>query len=247
MFSSIRGRAISRRGAVGLIGAAAMSTVVSCSAQARTAKSHNAADPAPAKVPDADAAWRRLAAGNKRFAAGRPTHPHQAADWRRGIVAEQHPFACVLGCVDSRVSPELVFDQGLGDLLIARTAGEVLDEAVIGSVEYGVAHLGIPLVVVLGHADCGAVKATIEAVRGEGHARGDVAALVHAIEPAVRATRADEDPERYLAACVAEQARRVARSLAERSELIERAVKQQKTRVVSATYDLRSGRATLLS
>ncbi|MQA27626.1 MAG: carbonic anhydrase [Micromonosporaceae bacterium] len=206
-------------------------------AEPSTGGSRRAAGPRP----DADDAWRRLVAGNERFADGQATHPRQAAARRRSLVGQQRPIACVLGCVDSRVPPELVFDQGLGDLLIARTAGQVLDEAVIGSAEYGVAHLGVPLVVVLGHANCGAVTAAVEAVRG------DVAAVVQAIEPAVRATRVDDDPKVYLAACVAEQARRVATGLVERSALISDAVEREQTTVVAAMYDLRSGRVRRLT
>ncbi|MFD8150740.1 carbonic anhydrase, partial [Streptomyces sp. NPDC059720] len=104
-------------------------------------------------------AWRELAAGNRRWRAYRERHPHEDPATRRTLTAGQHPFAVVLGCIDSRVPPELVFDQGLGDLMTVRTAGEVLDEAVLGSVAYGVLELGIPLVVVLGHQSWGAGRA----------------------------------------------------------------------------------------
>jgi carbonic anhydrase len=126
-------------------------------------------------------------------------------------------------------------------VLTVRTAGQVLDDAVIGSIEFGVAHLGIPLVVVLGHTNCGAVQATIEVVHGDEHVRGEVSMLIRAIEAAVLATPPNPDPDAFLAACVHEQARRIALELPERSEVVADAVKAGKTRVVAATYDLQSG------
>ncbi|KPI23872.1 carbonic anhydrase [Actinobacteria bacterium OV320] len=111
----------------------------------------------------AEAALRELAAGNRRWRTFRERHPDETPAVRRSLTTGQQPFALVLGCIDSRVPPELVFDQGLGDLMTVRSAGEVLDEAVLGSVAYGVLELDIPLVVVLGHQSCGAVKATVQA------------------------------------------------------------------------------------
>lgn len=193
-------------------------------------------------LPKPNQAWRILAAGNDRFAAGKATHPHQSTGRRERLVSGQHPFACVLGCVDSRVPPELIFDQGFGDLLTVRSAGEVLDDAVVGSVEYGVVHLGIPLVVVLGHIGCGAVEAAVELVHGRGELHGDVSAVVHAIESTVRATKPDADAERFLAACVAAQAERVATELRERSYAIDTAIGEGRMLVKPVVYDIRSGR-----
>ncbi|MEV7002248.1 carbonic anhydrase [Streptomyces sp. NPDC093982] len=107
-------------------------------------------------------ALRELAAGNRRWRTFRQRHPDESPAVRQSLTSGQHPFALVLGCIDSRVPPELVFDQGLGDLMTVRSAGEVLDEAVLGSVAYGVLELDIPLVMVLGHQSCGAVKAAVE-------------------------------------------------------------------------------------
>ncbi|MER5942089.1 carbonic anhydrase [Streptomyces sp. NPDC001928] len=108
-------------------------------------------------------ALRELAAGNRRWRTFRQQHPNESPAVRQSLTSGQHPFALVLGCIDSRVPPELVFDQGLGDLMTVRSAGEVLDEAVLGSVAYGVLELDIPLVLVLGHQSCGAVKAAVAA------------------------------------------------------------------------------------
>jgi carbonic anhydrase len=138
----------------------------------------------------ARAALTELLAGNRRYATGRSRHPHEGRARRHVLAAEQHPFAVVVGCIDSRVPPELVFDQGLGDLLCIRTAGQVLDEAVLGSVQYGVEVLGIPLVLVLGHERCGAVAATIQHLRTGAPVPGHLALLVDEIVPAARRTRA---------------------------------------------------------
>ncbi|MFJ5262403.1 carbonic anhydrase [Streptomyces sp. NPDC088387] len=108
-------------------------------------------------------ALAELAAGNRRWRTLTQTHPHESAAVRHTLTTGQQPFALVLGCIDSRVPPELVFDQGLGDLMTVRSGGQVLDEAVLGSVAYGVLELNIPLVVVLGHQSCGAVRAAVEA------------------------------------------------------------------------------------
>ncbi|MFI6938158.1 carbonic anhydrase [Streptomyces sp. NPDC050418] len=145
---------------------------------------------APGDLPrTAEQALRRLRAGNRRYAEVHAEHPHESRQWRRAVAVAQHPFAVVLGCIDSRVPPELVFDQGLGDLLVIRTAGHVLDEAVLGSVQYSVEELGVPLVVVLGHERCGAVTAAVAHVRDGGRVHGHLARVVDAIAPAARASR----------------------------------------------------------
>ncbi|WP_374196665.1 carbonic anhydrase [Streptomyces sp. ISL-96] len=108
-------------------------------------------------------ALRELAAGNRRWRTFQQGHPHETPYVRQSLASGQHPFAVVLGCIDSRVPPELVFDQGLGDLMTVRSAGGVLDEAVLGSIAYGVLELGVPLILVLGHQSCGAVSAAVRA------------------------------------------------------------------------------------
>jgi carbonic anhydrase len=195
----------------------------------------------------ADDSWRKLADGNARFATDRQIHPHQQLAWRQTLLAGQQPFACVLGCADSRVSPELVFDHGLGDLFTVRTVGEVLDDAVVGSIEYAVAHLNVPLVVVLGHAGCGAVKAAIELVNGSGEATGAVSTVARAIEATVRATPAEPSDAAFLAACVRNQARRVGAELTERSAALRESVRRRSVVISSAVYDLRTGEVRLLA
>ncbi|MFI1764370.1 carbonic anhydrase [Streptomyces sp. NPDC020800] len=149
-----------------------------------------ASGPRPRPSLTAPGALDELLAGNRRYAADRPRHPHDDAGRPRLPAAAHHPFAVIVGCVDSRVPPELVFDQGLGDLLCTRTAGQVLDEAVLGSVQYGVEELGVPLVLVLGHERCGAVAATLEHLRTGAPVPGHLELLVDEIVPAAHRTRA---------------------------------------------------------
>ncbi|MFF7813406.1 carbonic anhydrase [Streptomyces sp. NPDC007945] len=131
------------------------------------------------------AALRELYAGNRRWRTFRERHPHETRAVRTEVVSGQHPFAVVLGCIDSRVPPELVFDQGLGDLIAVRSAGEVLDEAVLGSVAYGVLDLGIPLVMVLGHQSCGAVSAAVHADETGETLPAHIQYLAEQIKPAI--------------------------------------------------------------
>ena len=136
-------------------------------------------------MPTPDQALERLLAGNQRYVAARQKYPDQTAARRAELSGGQHPFAIVLGCADSRVPPEVIFDQGLGDLFVVRVAGNVVDDVVLGSIEYAAAHLHTSLVVVLGHSKCGAVGATIAGGELEGH----LPDLAAAIQPAVDQAR----------------------------------------------------------
>ncbi|GAA4288743.1 carbonic anhydrase [Georgenia daeguensis] len=130
-------------------------------------------------------AWQRLQDGNARFVADAMQHPSQGAAHRAAVAKEQHPYAVLFGCSDSRVAAEIIFDQGLGDLFVVRTAGHVLDTTVIGSIEYGVDILGAPLVVVLGHDRCGAVGAATEALMTGKMPTGFVRAVVDRVIPSL--------------------------------------------------------------
>jgi carbonic anhydrase len=129
-----------------------------------------------------------LKEGNRRYTSGNPQHPHQWSESRTKVTKGQHPFAVILGCADSRVPPEIVFDQGLGDLFVLRVAGNLIGDFGLGSIEYAVKNLTVRLVVVLGHQGCGAVKAAKAAIAAGGKARGHIQSLVTAIRPAVEAT-----------------------------------------------------------
>jgi len=126
-------------------------------------------------------ALEKLMAGNYRYVNDQLMHHHQSGSRMRIIAAGQHPFAIILGCADSRVPPEIIFDQGLGDLFVIRVAGNILDDAILGSIEYAAVELGTSLVLVLGHERCGAVAATIK----HAHVPGHINTLLNAIQPAV--------------------------------------------------------------
>lgn len=132
-----------------------------------------------------DDALKMLLDGNWRYANGLATHPRQAADRRAEVVAGQRPFAMLLSCSDSRVPPEVLFDQGIGDLFVIRNAGSIIDNVVLGSLEYGAEHLGVNLVMVLGHTKCGAVTAAVQGGKTPGH----IGSVVNAIRPAVAASQ----------------------------------------------------------
>jgi carbonic anhydrase len=177
-----------------------------------------------------DEALARLKEGNKRAASGRFAHPRHAPSTRTAVAKTQHPFAVVVSCSDSRVPPELVFDQGIGDLFVVRTAGEVLDSSGLGSIEYAVDHLGPRLIVVLGHERCGAVQAAVDG----GAAPPHVASIIQAIQPAVEEARRAGGDTVDLA--VRANVRRVVRQVSE----------DVKVKVVGMVYDLDTGKVEVL-
>jgi carbonic anhydrase len=193
---------------------------------------------APALSPDA--ALKNLLDGNDRYVASKAVHPDQTTKRRVEVAAGQHPFAVVLGCADSRVPPELIFDQGLGDLFVIRVAGNVASPEVLGSVEYAVEHLGVPVVMVLGHEKCGAVKATAEHEHGDIH----VAALVKAIEPAVH--EAQQQKGDLIHNAVACNVKNAARTIATATPTLKNLIASGKLQVVGADYDLATGKVDLL-
>ena len=201
--------------------------------------------PAPEPpVTTPDDALSRLLAGNQRYMQGSPIHPNQSAE-RQAVVAQgQHPWAAILGCIDSRVPPELVFDQGLGDMFVARTAGQVIDNAVLGSLEFAVEE-GVKLLMVLGHQSCGAVKATINTIQNGGHPEGQIAALVKAITPAV--IQAESQTGDLLDNSIKANVALEMQYLTSSSDIISGAVKQGAINLVGAEYNLQTGAVNLLS
>jgi len=137
------------------------------------------------KTMNADEALQLLFDGNRRYVAGQMKSPHKDEARRKEVASGQKPYAAVLGCADSRVPPEIIFDCGLGDLFIVRSAGQVMDRAILGSLELGVVELGIPLILVLGHSNCGAVNECLAVLEGRTHAHDQISALVEGIKPAV--------------------------------------------------------------
>lgn len=184
-------------------------------------------------------AWAELARGNARFAADEATHPNADAQQRRLVSTAQKPFAVVLGCSDSRVAAELVFDRGLGDLFVVRTAGHALDTAVLGSVEFAVEMLGVRVLVVLGHDSCGAVTAAM-AARHEGTVPGGfVRDIVERVTTSV--LTAEHRGETSVAGIVREHVQATASQLLERSETVRGAVDDGRLGVVGAYYTLADG------
>jgi carbonic anhydrase len=195
----------------------------------------------PAKV-SADEALKRLIQGNARFVAGHMAHvaPEHVASARRAVAKGQTPFAVIVGCSDSRVGPEILFDQGLGDIFVIRTAGEVVDAAALGSIEYAVEHLGSQLILVLGHERCGAVSAAVANAKEPGH----IATVLKAIEPAVEHTKGKQgDP---VDNAVRAQALDVAKQLREAKPILAERVQAGKLKIVAARYDLDTGKMEVL-
>lgn len=198
-----------------------------------------AAEHAAAVVPPKEA-LARLIDGNQRFVNEKLEHPHQTAARRAENATSQSPFAIIVSCSDSRVGPEVVFDAGIGDLFVIRTAGQVVTDVELASIEYAADHLGTTLVVVLGHERCGAVAAAIAG----GDAPGHIGALITAIKPAVEETK-DQPGDRADLAMRAQVMRTVTQLKAD-SPLLSEPVKAGKLVVVGARYDLDTGKVELL-
>ncbi|QDT37600.1 carbonic anhydrase [Stratiformator vulcanicus] len=187
----------------------------------------------------------RLKEGNQRFAEEHSTHPHEERTWRLSLESGQHPFATILGCADSRVCPELIFDQGLGDLFVIRVAGNVVDPDVAGSIEYAVHHLKTRLIVVLGHEHCGAVTAAFEELDKGMDEPIEVKRLLRSIAPGIEAIpkslKHDERVHRGVTANVRhsiEELRRI--------KDLRNAEKTGEVKIVGAVYDLHNGRIRFL-
>jgi carbonic anhydrase len=197
----------------------------------------------PTKTPVA--AWKTLKEGNERFVAGKPEHPSQSVEHRASLAAGQKPTAVIFGCADSRVAAELIFDQGLGDAFVVRTAGQAMDSAVLGSIEFAVTVLGVPLIVVLGHDSCGAVKAALAAIEDGAIPGGFVRDVVERVAPSILMgrrdglSRVDQFEERHVRETVAQ--------LLSRSTAIAERVAAGTLAVAGLAYHLADGRAVLLN
>jgi carbonic anhydrase len=228
------------------------------------------ADPAHADQPIVPAAEAvsRLKEGNQRYTSGNRQHPHESSEERAHIATNsyenagmiflgmtaaeaakrraelaksQHPFAIIVSCSDSRVPPEIVFDQGLGDLFVIRVAGNVIDDHSLGSIEYAVDHLAVRLIVVLGHQRCGAVKAARDTIAAKTEAPGHIQSLVTAIRPAVEATLHGD-----LETTVKANVKDVGQALRLSTPILKSKVDSGDVRVVGAYYSLDTGAVTFL-
>jgi carbonic anhydrase len=185
-------------------------------------------------------AWQAMVDGNHRFVTGELAHPRQDIDRREALAQKQTPFAALFGCADSRLSAEIIFDVGLGDFFVVRNAGQVIGETILGSLEYAVEVLGVPIILVLGHDECGAIRATIDDVEGKMNANGEfIHKLVDQIRPTVLAANAqgmheiDDVTELHVQDTINE--------MLTSSNLIAEAVKSGKLAVVGANYKLTLG------
>ena len=166
------------------------------------------------------AAWRVLREGNERFVSGESIHPSQGIEDRERLVGGQHPHVVLFGCGDSRLAAEIIFDQGLGDMFVVRTAGHVIDSAVLGSLEYGPVELDVPLIVILGHDNCGAISATLSALDDLQLPTGYIRDVVEKVAPSILAGRI----------------------LMQRSRIISDRVNSGKLAIVGLTYNLDQGK-----
>ena len=188
----------------------------------------------------ADSAIAELKFGNQHHVQHRYQHPHETALRQHELASGQHPHAEILSCADSRVPPEIIFDQGLGDLFVVRVAGNVASDVEVGSLEYGAEHLHIPLLVVLGHEQCGAVTAAVQG----GPFEGQINALVNLIKPAVEKSRGlPGDP---VANAVRTNVAMVVKELRSSTPILSELVTHHKLKIVGAVYSLQTGLVTWL-
>ena len=187
----------------------------------------------------ADLALDRLMSGNGRFVASNMAHPNQTGVHRILTARDPRPFAAILGCADARVPPEIIFDQGLGDLFVIRVAGNIVDDVVLGSIEYAVERFAVPLVVVLGHQECAAVVATIQ-----GDRVGHIGNLVDSIRPAVEQAR--RRPGDLLDNAITMNIHLAVKQLRAAEPLLSRLVAASQLRIVGARYSLYTGMVDLL-
>jgi len=187
-----------------------------------------------------DSALAELKSGNEHHVRHQHQHPRETAARQRELIAGQHPHAQILSCSDSRVPPEIVFDQGLGDLFVVRVAGNVATDTELGSLEYGAGHLHIPLIVVLGHESCGAVTAAVQGGDAEGH----IAALIDLLKPAVEKSRGIAgDP---IANAVSTNVKLVVEQLRSSKPVLSQLVADGKLKIIGGVYSLETGKVTWL-
>jgi carbonic anhydrase len=183
---------------------------------------------------------KKLLDGNRRYVDGTPSHPNQTFERRQHVANGQHPFAVIVSCSDSRVPPEIIFDQGIGDLFVVRVAGNVIDDTGVGSIEYAAEHLHVSVIVVLGHERCGAVEA---AVKG-GEAPGHIKSLVEAIRPAVE--NAKGRPGDLAENAMRGNVKLAVDHLKASKPILEHLVHKGTLSVIGARYDLDDGQVTLI-
>jgi carbonic anhydrase len=220
--------------------------IVAAGLAASSCKGPDAPELPPEPRPlDGAEARLRLEAGNRRFMEGTTRHAHESANWRKMLTADQHPFATLLCCSDSRVPPELVFDQGFGELFVIRVAGNVIDTDILGSIQYAVRHLHTHLVVVMGHEGCGAVGAAMAALGGKNDEPAFITALVERIEPGIADLPTDLDADARYHAAVEANVRWGLRQITEIAAEYP-AEEQESVTMLGAVYELATGKVRFL-
>lgn len=194
-----------------------------------------------AQTASPDQSLERLMQGNQRFVSGKSIKPNQDLNRIKEVAAAQHPFATIIGCSDSRVPNEIIFDQGVGDLFIVRTAGQVSTYASWGSIEFAEEVLGTKLIVVLGHTQCGAVNAAVKIPEVPGH----IVTLINAIKPAVERAKKDH-PDDLLDASIRENVRLQVEQLKALEPVLAKRVREGTIKIVGAIYHLESGEVEFL-
>lgn len=208
-----------------------------------SADSHHGSNAASAATPSAEEVWANLMAGNERFVSGAPQHRDLVA-LRKKLASGQSPKVIILSCSDSRVGPEVIFDQSLGDIFVVRTAGNVADPVALGSIEYAVDHIHSPLLVVLGHQKCGAVSA---ACSGEKMPSPNLDAIMKKIDPAVVQAKAHAGSGDLIESAIQANVHQSADDVLANSEIVRDAVKTQKLTVIEAEYQFDTGKVVRLN
>lgn len=202
--------------------------------------------PKPANDLTPDAALERLMAGNARYVSGN-TQPVDFAKTRASLAGGQNPYASLVSCADSRIGPEYAFDEGRGDLFVTRVAGNFVNTDILASLEYGAAVLGSSLIMVLGHTSCGAIGATVKAVKENASFPGHINALTTALAPAVRALPANTKPEDLVLAATIENVKQNVQMLQQATPILSELVVQAKLKVVGGLYHLDTGKVELVA
>ncbi len=187
-----------------------------------------------------DQPLEKLMQGNARYVSGHISKKESGGAYRKELAKGQHPFAVVVACSDSRVSPSIIFDEGLGNIFVVRTAGNIVDPIAVGSIEYGVEHLHAPLVMVLGHESCGAVTAAVES---KSIPEGNIGEIVKKIMPAVKKAKASlKKGDNLIYASTIENVKDVAGEIVKKSKIISEEMHEGKVKVVGAYYSISTGK-----
>lgn len=231
----------SRRAAMGMMGALSLLGM-----SAATGVVHAESPPKPANVLSPEQAVKRLMEGNGRYVSGK-TQDRSFSSTRAALAAGQNPYASILSCADSRVSPELCFDEERGDLFVTRVAGNYVTSDILASLEYGAAVLNTPLIMVLGHTSCGAVGATVSALEKQAEFPGHIQSIVTALMPAVRAAAAEPHEGTLIHAATVQNIKQNVKQLQEATPILSKMVQEGKIKVVGGLYHLDTGRVELVA